>query len=276
MHFLAIGAALFVLFQWFGGRGPADAEIVVSETQVARLAQLFAMQWQRPPTRAELDNLIEQHIREEVLYREAVAMGLDQDDTVVRRRLVQKLEFLSQDLVETDPSESELRAFFEDNSERFVEPARLSFRHVYLNPDRRGESIRGDAEALLAGLRAEPTADIEELGDTFLLPLQFEDRRLNELAGLFGARFADALGELEPGAWQGPVESGYGLHLVYVEQRRDAWLPEFGSIRDEVRTELMAARRREADEQMYEDLRARYRIDVQLPEALRAGAGEER
>ena len=100
VHFLGLGALLFILNGVFGNSAPVDPTITVSEPEIARLAQLFAAQWQRPPTREELDGLVEQQIREEVLYREAVAMGLDQNDTIVRRRLVQKLEFLSQDLVD--------------------------------------------------------------------------------------------------------------------------------------------------------------------------------
>jgi len=277
VHFLGLGALLFILNGMFGNSAPTDPSIVVSEPQIARLAQLFSAQWQRPPTREELDGLVEQQIREEVLYREAVALGLDQNDTIVRRRMVQKLEFLSQDLVDENPSETDLRTFFEDNAARFLEPAVLTFAHVYLNPDDRGDSLSGDAALLLADLRAGSAGDTAELGDTFLLPLSFAQRSQREVAGLFGADFAADLTSLEVGSWQGPIASGYGLHLVLLAERVDARVPDFGTVRDKVRTEYLSVQRREADETMYQQLRERYRIDVVWPSGIDdAGGAEER
>lgn len=265
VHFVALGALLFVLNGVFGDSAADDPSITVSEPEIVRLAQLFAAQWQRPPTREELDGLVERQIREEVLYREAVALGLDQNDTIVRRRLVQKLEFLSQDLVDDEGSESDLRAFFEDNAARFEEPAALTFTHVYFNPDRRGDSLQGDAELALAELRADPDGEPAEFGDTFLLPLSFAQRSQREVAALFGADFAGQLEALQVGEWQGPVASGYGLHLVLLQERVDARIPEFGAVRDKVRTEYRSERRRDADEAMYQRLREQYRIDVAWP-----------
>jgi hypothetical protein len=260
VHFLAIGALLFVLGGVFGSGRPADDTIIVSETAIARLAQLFAQQWQRPPTREELDSLIEQHVREEVLYREAIAMGLERNDTIVRRRVVQKLEFLSQDLVDENPSESELRTFFTENSDRFMESAIISFEHIYLNPDDRGDAVEADAAGVLEELAG--GADAAELGDTFLLPTVLIERSQRELAGLFGTGFATSLGELEVGSWIGPVLSGYGFHVVRIDAREDAHLPDFATVRDKVRVEYLTVARRDADELMYEDLRSRYRIDI--------------
>jgi len=277
VHFLGLGALLFILNGVFGNSATVGPTITVSEPSIARLAQLFTAQWHRPPTRAELNGLVEQQIREEVLYREAVAMGLDQNDTIVRRRLVQKLEFLSQDLVDDDAAESDLRAFFEDNAASFEEPAILTFSHVYFNPDRHGDSLRGDAELLLADLRAGSAGDVAELGDTFLLPLHFAQRSQREVAGLFGTAFAAELATLEVGSWQGPVASGYGLHLVLLQERVDAHLPEFGAVRDKVRNEYLNMRRRDADEAMYQRLREQYRIDIAWPtEADGAEATTER
>lgn len=265
VHFLGLGALLFLLNTAFGSSATVDPTIAMREPEIERLAQLFAAQWQRPPTREELDGLVEQQIREEVLYREAVAMGLDKNDAIVRRRLVQKLEFLSQDLVDENPSEADLHAFFEDNKARFQEPAVLTFAHVYLNPDSRGDSLRPDAKRLLAELRAGSAGDPSDLGDRFLLPLNFAQRSQNEVAGLFGADFAAELAGLEIGSWQGPVASGYGLHLVMMKDRVDAHVPEFGTVRDKVRTEYLNVQRRDADETMYQSLRERYRIEVAWP-----------
>jgi hypothetical protein len=262
VQFVLAGTALFALFVMTTGSPDAGEEVVVSAAQIERLVSLFGRQWQRPPTAEELDALIEQQIREEVLYREALAMGLDRNDSVVRQRLAQKLEFLSQDLIDENPSEAELRAFFDARPERFAEPVRLSFRHVYLNPDRRGDALQADAADLLASLRAGTAGPVENLGDTFLLPLEFSDRRQDEIAGLFGEPFADEVSALPIGNWQGPVGSGYGLHVVLLEERVDARIPEFGAIRDQVRTEFLVERRRTAEEDVYRELRARYTIEI--------------
>ena len=139
---------------------------------------------------------------------------------------------------------------------------RLSFRHVYLNPDRRGDALQADAADLLASLRAGTAGPVENLGDTFLLPLEFSDRRQDEIAGLFGEPFADEVSALPIGNWQGPVGSGYGLHVVLLEERVDARIPEFGAIRDQVRTEFLVERRRTAEEDVYRELRARYTIEI--------------
>ncbi|NKB87040.1 MAG: peptidyl-prolyl cis-trans isomerase [Acidobacteria bacterium] len=271
VHFLILGSLLFAIGGLFGPRGATDISIVVSEAQVSRLAELFASQWQRPPTLEELDGLVEQHIREEVLYREGIAMRLDQNDTIVRRRIVQKLEFLSQDLVDENPSEGDLRAYFEANPERFMEPAEVSFEHVFLNPDDRGDAIEADAQTTVEVLTA--GADPASVGDRFLLPGTFQERSTRELGGLFGAGFAETLATLAIGDWVGPVQSGYGAHVVRVTARRDAFLPDFGATRDKVRVEYLATARRDADVAMYEDLRGRYRIEVaELPNA--EGAAE--
>jgi hypothetical protein len=267
VHFLAMGALLFLLFGAFGDAGPADDEIVVTPQRVTQLAQRFAMQWQRPPTREELDNLIESYVREEVLYREALAMGLEQDDTVIRRRLVQKLEFLSETLV-PDPSDDTLRAFLGENPERYEVPASYTFQQVYFSPDRRGGRVEDDARAALAALRAGRVGDVESLGDGFLLPRQFTRVSGTEVAGLFGSDFAAALSDLEIGSWQGPVLSGYGLHLVRVDEAVPARPALFDEIRNRLETDYMTEQRRQTEEEVYQELRERYVIDIQLPEEL--------
>jgi hypothetical protein len=268
VHFVAIGALLFILSGTLGSSAPVDDTIVVSTPEIARLVQLFTAQWQRPPTRTELDNLIEQHIREEVLYREAVAMGLDQNDTIVRRRIVQKLEFLSQDLVDENPSDAELRAFFGEHSDRYIEPAVISFEHVFLNPDDHGEALAAVAARTLSRLRAGD--DPATLGDTFLLPASFAQRSTRELSGLFGENFAASLEELGAGEWLGPVTSGYGVHMVRIDDRIASHPMDFEANRDKVRTDYLSASRREADAAMYARLRARYRIEVADLSALDA------
>jgi len=190
VHFLAIGALLFLAYSLMNPDAGGDDErlIIVDDAVVERLEQGFTRQWRRPPDENELSGLIQEHLREEILYREALAMGLDQDDTIIRRRLAQKMEFLAEDLATAvAPTEEELRAFYAERSDEFAEPARLSFTHVFLNPDKRGASTATDAELMLAELQAAGTVDPGERGDAFLMQssYQFITRRAAVWGGVF-------------------------------------------------------------------------------------------
>jgi len=280
LHFLLFGAALFLLYDGVGGEeGQRDRKIVVTAAEQERLAMSWARQWQRPPTVDELRGLIEGYLREEVLYREAVAMGLDEGDTIIRRRLAQKMEFLSEDLaMAVEPAEEELRSFLEAEPERFRVPARTTFSHVYVSRDRRGDTATRDAEQILEALR--DGADPETTGDTFMLQSRYAARSAAEIAQLFGTAFAARVVQLEPGPWQGPVTSGYGLHLVRVEERIEERMPELSEVRAAVRNELLARRRRQANQALVAGLRERYEIVIEewsdsAGATQAAGTGEE-
>jgi PPIC-type PPIASE domain len=269
LHFLVLGAGLFLLFGVVGdgsGDRPPD-EIVVTAGRIESLAEVFGRTWQRPPTEAELDGLVEGYIREEVLYREAVAMGLDRDDTVIRRRLSQKMEFVSEDIAaQAEPTDEELRAYLAENPDAFRVEPRFTFGHVYLNPDRRGDALRRDVARLLAELNATGAgADIETLGDGFLLGHDFTAASRSEVAGTFGEGFAAELARLEPGVWRGPVASGYGMHLVLVRERSEGRVPPLAEVREAVRREWANARRIATNERLYRSLRQRYTVTVQAP-----------
>jgi hypothetical protein len=265
LHFLVLGLALFGLYLLFGGgEAGKDNQIVVSAQQVELLASLWERQWRRPATPQELDGLIQSHIREEVLYREALAMGLDRDDTIIRRRLAQKIEFLAQDLAaQSEPTPQELRTFFEENSDRFRRPARITFTQVYVSVDRRGEGAVAEAGRLLEELRA--GADPQQVGDSLMLQRHFVLQEPDQVARNLGTQFAADVFELPVGEWQGPVRSGYGLHLVRVEERQDSYMPPLEEVQSDVRNELLAQRRRDIDEAVYERLREGYEIVVEMP-----------
>jgi hypothetical protein len=278
LGFLLLGLGIFLLFELVGeGNRERPDRIVVRAAQVQRLAEGFRRTWQRPPTEAELEGLIAEHIREEILYREAIALGLDRDDTIIRRRLRQKMEFLSEDPADrVEPSDDELRAFLDRNAEEFRVRARLSFVHVYLSADRRGDAVRRDSDLLLAELAARNgRVDPAALGDPLLLPREFEAVDEDEVARLFGPEFAGRLLGLEPGRWAGPVESGYGLHLVLVRERSPGYAPELAEVRDGVEREWLAAHRQEAGEAVYRRFRERYEIVVKRAEEEPASARAE-
>ena len=270
VHFLLLGALIFLGYDLVSDNsaGNRTNRIEVDGGTIQRLEDSWAKQWQRPPTAQEIAGLIESHIREEVLYREAIAMGLDQDDTIIRRRLAQKMEFLSADLaMQVDPTDAQLQAFLTENRERFIEPARLSFRHVYFNLDKRGPAAAADAEALRATLKAADVGDDAVYGDRFMLDSEYRLASQQQVAGLFGQQFAVAIFALDTGVWTGPIASGLGLHLVHISERVNARLPEFENIRDKVRNEYLFNQRAEVDEAIYQNLKGRYEIIVDLPKA---------
>ena len=265
-HFLVLGAGLFVLFGLVDESDETHSDrIVVTAGQIERLTEGWTRTWQRPPTPQELDGLVEDHIREEVFYREALAMGLDRDDMIVRRRLRQKLEFLTEDLVAAiNPTDEQLRSYLTEHAAQFRVESSLSFDHVYFNRDRRGEAAERDAEELLARLEtASPDVDLAALGDPLLLPGQYQQASLNEIAGRFGREFAGRLAELPVGRWAGPVESGYGLHLVLIRERIPGQAPAFEDVRKAVKREWTVARNKEASEAFYQGLRGRYSVVVE-------------
>jgi hypothetical protein len=270
VHFLLLGAVVFGVFALVGERDRAQTgQIVVTPGHIEHLTVSFTRTWQRPPTASELAGLIEDYIREEVLYREAVAMGLDRDDTIVRRRLRQKLEFLTEEAAETaSPSDAELQAFLHEHADAFRVEPRLAFRHVYLSRERRGDTIDATARELLAQLATSAAAtDTAALGDPFLLPHAFVLLSRHEITRLFGDAFATQMQHLEPGRWTGPIESAYGLHLVFIHERTDGRLPALDEIRQAVQREWLTACRKELNEQFYQRLRSRYTVVVEQPQA---------
>jgi peptidyl-prolyl cis-trans isomerase C len=272
---------MFVLYT-FASRAdePTSDTITVSAAQVAALEEQWQQQWQRPPTPQELQWLIDQQIREEVLYREAKALGLDRDDTIVRRRLAQKIEFLVADVATlATPSEEELRTFFAAQSEQYREPAKVSFTHIYFHPDERRGRIQQDAERTLLALQTEkhPPQRAPERGDRFMLHSDYRQQTQIAVAREFGHAFADRLFASPSGEWLGPIASGYGLHLVRIEERTASTMPTFATVHARVRDDFVAHQRREANEAAYRRLRDRYTITIdQAPDtpqvALNQGA----
>lgn len=266
IHFLFIGAAFFVLFGLVGEDdiGPNN-RIEVTQADVDRLVATWQRRWNRLPTPGELNNLVESYIREEILYREAVAMGLEKDDSVVRRRMAQKVEFLFKDIsTPTEPGDADLQAYLEKHPEKFTTPARYDFSHIYLSLDKRGDRAVEDALQLLAKLQKESSqSDPTQFSDLFMFDYYFTDVTDFEVTRIFGEQFAQQLAGLAVGEWQGPVDSGYGIHLVKVEKHIEPSLPSLAEIRDKVKTEYIAELQRDTNQKFYQSLRERYEIVVE-------------
>ena len=273
VHYIGLGIVLFAGYALLTGRDESGSDrlIQVTQNEVQWLADSWQGRWQRPPTDEELRGLVDAYVREEVLYREALAVGLDRDDQVIRRRLVQKLEFITEDLAsQVMPSEIQLQTFFTENLDRYRIPPRRSFQHVYFNADRRGAGVEADAEDVLERLRA-TSPSLEEavmLGDRFMLRYEYLDLSEEEVALQFGGRFAASLFRVEPGEWQGPIGSGLGLHLVRVVDVVEGRVPDLSEVRDEVLRDYGSEVRSRANEALYDNLRAQYQVEID-DEAIR-------
>jgi parvulin-like peptidyl-prolyl isomerase len=271
IHFLLIGALLFGLYGLMPSAGPATAaskQIRLSQGEIAQLTLLFQSQWRRPPTPQELERLVENKVQQEILYREALAMGLDKDDEIVKRRMAQKMQFLAEDVAAArEPTAAELKAWFEQNSDKFAQPPRLSFRHLYFSTDRRGERARDDAQQALAKLAGQPvdTQAAAALADPFMFQDSYRDRAPDFLAKEFGTAFALALTRLAPGSWQGPVESGFGWHLVFVDTVVPGRVPAFEEIESDVRTAWLGEQKALAWDKAYNKMRAGYTVWLPAP-----------
>ena len=273
VHFLLGGATLFLLYGAVAEKPSSRRDrIVVGEDRVASLAATFQRTWLRPPTCAELDGLVGEFVDEEILYREALALGLERDDLVVRRRLRQKMEFLHLDLVEPPvPTDGELSSYLAANADRFREPARLDFRQVFVDPEVGDDDVARRAEQRLARLRAGESG-LGDASDRSLLPEGMQAASEREVAAAFGAGFARDLFALSAEGWQGPLASTFGLHLVQVERRTPGRLPPVAEIRKQVERELSAERRELANRRFLELMRARYEVEIQMPEGVTVAA----
>ncbi len=268
--FVLLSVGVFALDGWPAGRETARPVIEITPDAVGRLRARWIAQWGREPTGEELQTLIDEAVDEEVLYREAQRLGLDRDDAIVRRRLAQKLTFLLEDAGDSGPpSQAQVEEYYARHAQRYRRPRRTTFDHVFLSGDGRVDPA-GDAAALLGALRRGGNDGWQRLGDPFMLARSHPDRSDQEIAGLFGRAFADAVAELPVGGWNGPVASTYGVHLVRVNGRTPSRAPALAEVRERVTADLREDRRRERSLAAYRALRDDY--EVRLPET--AGAAE--
>jgi len=264
VHFLVLGALIFATFGWLNRSWQPGDEIRISRGQQKHLINMFERTWQRPPTPEEFRGMLQDHIREEIAYREGIAMGFDQDDTIIRRRMRQKLELLTDEIVSfTEPTDTQLQQFLDKNAELFRLEPRLTLRQIYVNSDDSRAGAEARVRDLLEQLRNDPNTDWSSLGDPLTLPSHFSNASLGELQRQFGTQFADSLLAIKPGNWTGPIESGYGLHLVIIDSLTPARDPQLDEVRDRVKADWLDQRRREATDAMYQRLAGKYSIEIQ-------------
>lgn len=284
LHFLLIGACLFLLAGLrhdsasiqIGSAQSQPQKIVVTPGDVESLIAGFANLWHRQPTARELDGLIQGRVREEVYYREALKMGLDRDDAIIRGRLQEKLEFLSQDVNKpAEPTDQDLKSFLAAHPEKFRTDDRFTFRVVFVDAGRHGASTVQYARSILARVDKNPRLDAATMGDPLPVHGAYERVAEGEVAQQFGPEFAAALSAMKLRQWSGPLTSEEGAYLVYLAEKIQGQLPSLDQIRAAVRKEWLAAQRRQANDKFYRNLLRDYTVSIELPSSTRAQAGIE-
>jgi len=260
LHFLALGGLIFVLFAAVSDPTPAPVNtIVIGPARIEQLSKSFQAAWGRPPSADELSGVIDDAVREEVYYREALELGLDSNDTMVRRRLRQKMEFLTDSgAALLEPVAGELEAHLVANVEEFQRGPRVAFEQIYLGQN----PVQESTQRLLSDLQINAVADLSNLGERSMLPAELSLSSPAAVDGVFGEGFFTRLAELPPGLWSGPVDSGFGLHLVRIGERLAARTPALEEIREAVLRDWKATKAWELRELYYAELRERYVVEI--------------
>ncbi len=263
LHFVAIGIGLFVLYSTTGQSDDREGHIALSNSEITRLVASWQRRWNRSPGPQDIRDIVEARVREEVLYREALALEMDRSDPVVRRRLSQKMAFMLEDMApQSTPDDDTLAAFLASEHRQFMRPARYSLRHIFFSGDQRGQASVTDAQSWLQRLRHEGELPTLQTADRLLQEPQFDNVSTENIARQFGAGFVEGLSELPVGSWQGPITSAFGAHLVYIDSRQDAYLPPLADIRNEVLQNWQTRERSRLNEEAFQRLRKRYQVDI--------------
>ena len=280
-HFFILGLLIYVIYGLFGAKEYSDSErtIVVTPATIEWLQDSWQKRWNRLPTEQEMEGLINQYVRESILYQEALELGLDKNDVILRRRLAQKFEFLTDDLINVPPpSEEELAVYFKDNIDKYKTPDSTTFTHIFFDPDKRENDTLSDAEKSKEKLNKlkEPPSEPEKYGDPFMLQSYYPERSEKEIAKLFGMEFAKTVSkEVPSGQWYGPVLSGYGTHLVNVHSRIDSTEPDIKDVKDIVLSDWEEEKRQEINDEFYQNLISEYKVIIEESAEIEEPSEEE-
>lgn len=261
LHFVLIGAAVFAFYAWAGARADkTERTIHISAAEMERMAALYTSEAGTLPSAQDVQAMLASYVRDIALAREARRLGLDKDDTIIERRLAQKMSFMISDL-ETTPkaSEAELRAHYAAHADRFERPGHISFRHVFI-----AQGSGTDTESLLAALNAASPPDWKSLGDPFMMQREYGDLPPREITRIFGQEFTRALTQMKAQhKWTGPVSSAFGQHLIWLSQNDPPSLPPFDEVRAAVEADWQDEARRRANEEAITDIVARYDVIIE-------------
>jgi len=271
-QFLLLGAAIYGAYGLYGPPEESSDErtVIVDKNRIDSIITQWDSRWKRPPTRQELDGIINAYVREEILYRKAVEIGLNEDDPITRRRLAQKLEFLTKNIaLLKKPEDGELEQYFKDNIDLFRAPDLISFYHVFIDPDARGNATLDDAAKLMEDLQkaGAPDSNAAAAGDRFMLENKYSQASKLDVRRHFGSGFAESIMQLEPGKWHGPVLSGFGVHLVYVFEIIETAPPKLSDVQEKVLVSWQEKQQEKFNKDFFENLKANYDVIVaEVPE----------
>jgi hypothetical protein len=261
LHFLLIGACLFGLYTWLNPAAmQSDKRIVVDQGRINYLVQRFKRVWQRAPNEQERQSLIEDFIIEEIYYREALAMGIDKNDPVIRRRLRQKMELYTDNLASTlAPSDAQLNEYLQQHPDKFKSDARYTFKQVFLNTDAAAEKL----DERLKTIESKLSKGERVKGDPSLFPGSFEDADAFSVNRTFGHEFAEKLDQLPLNQWSPPIKSGMGVHFVMLTDRQPGQLPALADIRKQVEREWRFDRAQSIDKALRKKLLTSYDVVIE-------------
>jgi hypothetical protein len=266
IHFLMLGAGIFFSYLLIAGKAQSEqGKIVITAGELASIREGYISTWQRTPSNEEMDALIRERVREEVYYQEALALGLDKDDIIIRRRLQQKMEFIAHDAAKQhEPTREELSSFLVKHPELFKMETHYSFRQIFLDAARRGKTLKQEIPALVMELnRSGIKTNVHQSGDASLLPSEMLNAGTTEISGQFGKEFTEQLKQLAIGKWAGPLNSPYGLHIVLLDERKEGGTPALADVHDAVVREYDNAMQKEANEKFYQALLKNYSVIIE-------------
>ena len=269
-HFIGIGIALFLVYGFVSDTDNSRDVIVFDSNDLASLSSKWEMQWNRTATQEELSSLVLQNIKQEVFYQEALKMNLDHNDEIIKRRLSQKMEFLSNDLATlSQPSDQELEDYLASKTENYLLPFEYDLYQIVFTNDKHKDSLNALEDALKRSSQLS-LDEMRELGDNLPFPFYYANTTAEELASQLGSAFSDSIVELGLNSWHGPVSSGYGSHLVYITRRNQPKLPELKSIKDLVLRDFQYDKQKELNEMIFQSLKDKYSIELDFDESEEA------
>jgi hypothetical protein len=270
---MVIGLLLFALYNTTGNTEIRQSHITLTNEETSRLVNTWQRRWSRQASTEDIEMIIDTRIREEVLYREALMLEMDQNDPVVRRRLSQKMAFMFEDTsIVPEPSEQELHAFLVAEQDKFIQPAHYSLRHIFFSRDQRGRKAKQEARAHLQRLKTESENSALHVADRFMHEAIFRNASSTSIARQLGDRFVKELDKLTRGNWQGPITSAYGAHLVYIDSKQAAQLPSLTEVREQVLVQWQTQQRQRLNAAAYQALRQRYSVTVDWPKKQEASS----
>jgi len=265
LHFILIGGLLFIVFNIVHNSNDNSKEIIIDQSDLERMVNTWELQWKRKPTAKELTNLLKTDVKQEVLYLEALEMNLDHNDEIIKRRLSQKMEFLSKDLASiTEPTDKDLIDYFEANSEKYLTPYIYSFYQVLFTQDKSGADYKEKAQSVLKNNATASLTEMKLKSDSFIFSNEFTNTSGTGLSREFGSDFSKGLQQLPDNTWTGPVKSGFGVHLVFITKRQIPKIPDFNSVREDVFRNYMYDKEILVNQTIYDALKKNYQIVIDI------------